>query len=485
MGKRRVFLDTRKVVAIDGSLSQRFWSAQKHGSPVLVGDKPWERWGVSIFGNVYHDQGRFRMWYMSWPEVPPGGNSSYVAYAESTDGIHWEKPELGIEAYQGSTKTNLLNLVRTVPSIMIDPNPSDPAYRYRAAGYIGVDRVKQERGRVYPGTGFYTAHSADGLHWTEYPAAGPIGTVHDVGNFIRDEPRGRFLGATKQMLRYDLLDRRSVAVIFSQDFLDWTKPKTILVPDALDDRVAWERGHHHAEFYGMGLEAYDDFLVGYLWLYWADLPLRPGYRYGMWGQMDCQLVYSFDGEYWYRTPSREPFIHLGERGDFDGNQIFTATRSTIVGDEVWIYYSADAHEHAFYYSKVWRPRTDIAWDSYPYYNESTISVAKIKRDRYASLTTCGQGSATVAHGVPDGARLLVNARASLGAVRAQILDAGGAPLDGFTLAECVPFTGDSLRGEVRWTARSLAELPPDRDIRIQFVLDDADLFAYELAGSMA
>jgi hypothetical protein len=480
MGKRRILLDTRTVKAVDGGITQRFWSAEKHGGPVLEGDRPWERWGVSLFGNVHYDQGRYRMWYMAWPEAPPGGNSSFVAYAESHDGIHWEKPELGIEPFEGNRDTNLLNLVRTVPSIIIEPDNSDPGHRYRAAGYIGAPRVLKERGRQYPGTGFYKAHSADGLHWTEYPADGPIGTVHDVGTFIRDAPRQCYVGTAKQMIRYDLLDRRSVSVILSDDFQQWTRPKTILVPDALDDRVARERGLHHAEFYGMGMEAYDDFLVGFLWVYWASLPLRPGYQYGMWGQMDCQLVYSYDGEYWHRTPTRQPFIPLGQRGDFDGNQLYTATRPVVMGDEVWLYYTGDVHEHAFYYDKAWQQRTDIDWRRNGYFKESSISVAKIKRDRYASLSTCGQGSITIAHGLPDGARLLVNARAPAGSVKAQILDDTGAPLAGFGLADCLGFIGDSLNGEITWAGQTLDTLRPDCDIRIQFVLDDADLFAYEL-----
>jgi hypothetical protein len=315
MGKRRILLDTRHVQTTEGDITQRFWPATKHPGPVLSGDKPWERFGVSLFGNVHHDRERFRMWYMAWPDVPPSGNSTLVAYAESHDGITWEKPALGIEPFEGNPNTNLLDLVRTVPSVILDRDDPDPSRRYKVGGYIGAESVLKHRGRHYPGDGFYVAHSPDGLHWTESAADRPMGTPHDVGTFIRDEPRGRYLGAVKQMLRPGLPLRRSIGMVSSEDFHHWTPPKTILVADALDDRIARDRGFHHAEFYGMGLHAHDDFLVGFVWIFWVDPLLYPVPRYGtglgMWGQMDCHIVYSYDGDYWFRTPDRQPFISLG------------------------------------------------------------------------------------------------------------------------------------------------------------------------------
>jgi hypothetical protein len=419
------------------------------------------------------------MWYMAWPDVPPSGNSSFVAYAESHDGITWEKPALGIEPFEGNLNTNLLDLVRTVPSVILEPDDPDPARRYKVGGYIGAESVLKHRGRHYPGDGFYVAHSPDGLHWTESAADRPMGTPHDVGTFIRDEPRGRYLGAVKQMLRPGLPLRRSIGMVSSEDFHHWTPPKTILVADTLDDRIARDRGFHHAEFYGMGLHAHDDFLVGFVWIFWVDPLLYPVPRYGtglgMWGQMDCHLVYSYDGDYWFRTPDRQPFISLGQRGEFDGSQILTATAPTQVGDELWLYYTGYAHQHGFYLHDEWRNRSDIG-------HESSISIAKIKQDRYASLSAIGKGSVTIRHGAPDGKRLLVNARAPFGMVKAQVLDADGAPIDGFSVEDCAGFSGDHVRGEIRWNGHSLAELSLDRDIALRFVLEEADLFAYELAG---
>ena len=202
MGKRRIMLDTRKVSTVDDSITHRFWPATKHPEPVLLGDRPWERFGPLLFGTVMFDQARYRMWYNPYPVVPPPGNSYYVGYAESFDGLHWEKPDLVIEPYGDSQRTNLVNLIRHNPSVVLDVDDPDSEQRFKATGYVGTEQIMKERNAAYPGNGYYLAHSPDGLHWTEYPAIGPIGTVHDVGNFISDEPRGRYFGTVKQQVRY-------------------------------------------------------------------------------------------------------------------------------------------------------------------------------------------------------------------------------------------------------------------------------------------
>ncbi len=477
MGKRRVLLDTRPLIAMDGNVSHRFWAAEKLGQPVLEGDRPWERYGVQVYGSVFLDGGRYRMWYNCAPEVPTRANFCHVGYAESSDGVRWEKPVLGIDPFADTKETNLLNLYRHFPSVMIDSSEPDPAHRYKATGFVARGWT-QERGGKYSKTGFYTAYSADGLRWTDYEHE-PL-QVDDTGGFIKDEHRQRFTGFVRPQPRYDLIDRRSLGIVTSQDLTHWSRPWTILVPDGEDDRMARDRGFHHAEFYGMAIHPFEDFLVGIMWVFWVYLPLRAKDRMGMWGIIDCQLVYSYDGSYWHRTPDRQPFIPLGTRGDFDAAMIQTAVRPVEVGDEVWIYYTGSPHQHHYYTTKDWQTRDDIDYKAKMYWNEDVISIAKIKRDRYASFSTWDQGSLTVRHGRPDGRRLLINARSPRGWVKAQVLDVGGSPLEGLGLQECRPFTGDSVRGEITWAGRSLTDLSPDQEIQLRFVLDDADLYAYEL-----
>lgn len=470
MGTQRILVDTRGVISIDGAVTHTFWPAKAHDAPVLVGDRPWERFGVSS-ANVIRDGDRYRMWYLAWPEVPPAGNSSFVAYAESEDGIQWEKPDL--------SGSNIVNLARHQASVVHDPDDPDPTRRYKAVGMIQSGRVAQERGLQFQKSGFYLATSPDGIVWEEADRTTPVIETHeDVGFFMRDTPRNRYIGYVKRSVPYDLLDRRSVAITASQDFQTWTPPRLTLVPDGLDDRMARERGCNHAEFYGLAMDAYPGFLIGFLWVYWPTLPLRAGTRYGWFGQMDVQLIYSFDGAYWFRTPRREPILTWGERGRFDESRVTIGCRPVHVGDEIRLYYSGSAREHAFHHGHDCRDRTDIDWQGREYWQVFSIGFASLKRDRYASLSACGVASFTVRHGHRNGTRLLLNARALHGCVKAEILDRAGRSIQGFSRDDAIPFEGDALDAEVRWRNRTFADLPGNEELSIRFHLDNADVFAY-------
>src|SRR6185369_8438733 len=68
---------------------------------------------AQFYGSVIRIGGKFRMWYMAGSD---NGNVNSVdtsfrpAYAESKDGIHWVKPELGLSEFAGNKRNNLLEL---------------------------------------------------------------------------------------------------------------------------------------------------------------------------------------------------------------------------------------------------------------------------------------------------------------------------------------------------------------------------------------
>jgi hypothetical protein len=90
------------------------------------------------------------------------------------------------------------------------------------------------------------------------------------------------------------------------------------------------------------------------------------------------------------------------------------------------------------------------------------------------------GSVLLHHGQVRGRGLRVNARAPYGSVRAAVLDAGGREIPGLGLAQCRPFHGDAVAGEITWNECDLAAVPAGEDVSIRFVLQDADLYAYEV-----
>ena len=51
---------------------------------------------------------------------PLPGRIVGLAYAESSDGVHWEKPNLGLVEFEGSKENNLLMLYDTESHLYLD-----------------------------------------------------------------------------------------------------------------------------------------------------------------------------------------------------------------------------------------------------------------------------------------------------------------------------------------------------------------------------
>jgi len=72
-------------------------------------DRPWEQGClITAWGNVLHEEdGRLRMWYWAFPPADGEPDVGGFCYAESTDGLRWEKPELGLVEFRGSRANNI------------------------------------------------------------------------------------------------------------------------------------------------------------------------------------------------------------------------------------------------------------------------------------------------------------------------------------------------------------------------------------------
>src|SRR3954469_1794739 len=124
--------------------------AQKHpDNPVLRhGPQGAPDHGHAVmYGSVLHIDGKFRMWYLGMIQtIIERGNAPGwwrpMCYAESDDGVHWTKPELGLEELNGSKKNNIcliegevfsLTRVNDFLTVIHDPADPDPARRYKCA----------------------------------------------------------------------------------------------------------------------------------------------------------------------------------------------------------------------------------------------------------------------------------------------------------------------------------------------------------------
>jgi hypothetical protein len=117
-----------------------------------------------FYGSVLAEAGKFRMWYypVAHGDGPGDLTQGPVCYAESHDGVHWVKPNLGQVEFRGSRANNAIRLpdakIEGV-EVLRDETDPDPKQRYKMVynPHDGNDWTIR------------TATSPDGIRWTANP----------------------------------------------------------------------------------------------------------------------------------------------------------------------------------------------------------------------------------------------------------------------------------------------------------------------------
>lgn len=441
---------------------------------VIQPDRPWESPVVQMLShNVIHDPetGLFRLWYncfeRKWYE--PCGmevESSFVLYAESTDGVNWDKPSLGLHEVEG-TKDN--NVCLTAPGcgvmwpgVMEDPDERDPARRYKLLGH----------GTVGPDHGIVVYFSPDGIDWTEYPHNPVLYARIDCGDSHclmgqRDPRSGRYVATIRPVdwylsypdipyYRYDRGDpqdtrlaatcsHRRVGISFSDDFTVWSPPRQVLAAD-LDDPPG-------TQMQGMTLCPYEDHYLGFIIMHYAD---------GTDDTIDAQLAVSDDLLHWQRIGGRRPFLPVGDEGPWQSKMVFAISGQPIrVGNELLFYYNA--HRSTHYTENGNR--------------HGAIGLAKLRLDGFVSMHADGEGFLMTKPFTHDGQTLRVNADAQGGELRVEILDEKGRPRDGWVSA---PVNTDDVEHTITWPDGLDLQQLQGQPVRLKFHLRDTHLYSFSI-----
>ncbi|MCB1087404.1 MAG: hypothetical protein KDM63_10190, partial [Verrucomicrobiae bacterium] len=146
----RFLLLDRRIIETTENATLSVGTVQKHPANPLFGeDRPWEKRFDNLYGNVVYDSesNRYRCWYSPFivdhsargmtleerqqPYRPPKGREMSLCYAESEDGIHWEKPDLGLIEYEGGKQNNLVWRSIHGAGVFRDPHETDPRRAYK------------------------------------------------------------------------------------------------------------------------------------------------------------------------------------------------------------------------------------------------------------------------------------------------------------------------------------------------------------------
>jgi len=163
-----------------------------------------------FYGTVIPMGDELRMWYLGSGHLD-GDFFCRICYATSRDGVHWERPNLGLVSYNGNRDNNLIDLPGIEGSIasfavLHDPTEADPQRRFKM-----TIQCKYYRGRLS------VAYSPDGLRWTQSPN-NPCGVNIEMSGLIRH--KGCYYVNGHGSFQYGM--KRNLITYASYDFENWT-----------------------------------------------------------------------------------------------------------------------------------------------------------------------------------------------------------------------------------------------------------------------
>ena len=463
---RQLFVDDFLISDIEG-LTRQFHTPVKYAdNPLMPGGS------VGVLHDTAHNQ--MRMW-------------NGARYFTSTDGFHWDAPELGPNG------NVVLHGGGDLRGFMVNIDLPEMDYRYKAV------LEHRHNPQTNDPAGFYLYHSRDGLNWERCPDRPILQRSHN--NMFPGDFQPHSTGSERQFIwhphapdrfqshgvgdtssfRYDPILKRYIfdgkfniymppekfdelglvtdgkyrirlrTFSESDDLIHWTPPRFMMFPDQYDppDR------HIYAHV-GFNYESM-----------WIGIIQTMQVQNTGWKQMDMQLSYSRDGRHWSRPHERQPFISLGDGDSWEADYSGTAFTAPVLKD----------NELFFYYFGSRNPaRDDNPGGPWPTY----VGVATLRQDGFASLNANDSPGMLITRPLQfTGNSLYVNAAVEEGGwIKAALMSRDSEPIAGYSLEEAHTISDDSTASRMTWKTNEVLVSPENDHHRIQFELKNAKLYAF-------
>jgi len=358
-----------------------------------------------------------------------------ACYAQSKDGLTWEKPKLGICEFEGSKENNIVwtgaGTHNFVP--MFDGNPAcapDARFKALAGGSTTVDGKKKGCLHAYK--------SPDGLHWSLLSEGVITAGAFDSQNLaFWDAVRGEY----RAYWRIFTSKVRAIRTATSKDFVKWENQADLTYGDAPAEHL-----------YTNAIQPYcraPHLFVGF------PTRFQPKTQ-----QVEPVFMTSRDGVSFRRWP--EELIPITAPKDRDGN------RSNYMAHGLL--------------QLPGKPRELSVYATEAYYKGPASRVRRFtfRTDGFISVRAAAEGELLSKPLQFGGKRLELNYCAGAGgSIRVEIQDAAGKALPGFSLAECQPLAGDDIAGVVKWQSGGNLGAIAGKPVRLRFALKGADLYSMQ------
>ncbi len=444
-----LFVDDFLIDRMDG-VQLQLHHPQPQGTALAL-DSPWEG-PVSGYPSIVPTDDGWRMYFRGWPDLD---GEAFVCVADSSDGIEWNRPSLGLVEFQGSTDNAIIMSDSTMAGERGAHNftpfrdtredvPDDERYKALTYGPDVGERLHS----------LQAYSSADGIHWKPMNEGRPVFKAGDPKVMLDSQNVG-FWDETAGV--YRLYGRnwvgpvRHVFMSTSDDFIEWSEPQSLDFGDTplehlyTNATVPYDRAPHI-------LMAFPKRFVPQRRVVedWKDMGLSEGV-----------FMTSRDGLHWHRH--MEAFIRPGLGADRWTERSFMVARGLIPTSE---------REISVYWME--------------HYRRPTVRIVRgtVRTDGFVSVNAPYHGGEMVTKPFTfEGSRLVLNASTSAaGSIRVEMQDADGRPLPGLTLADCPEIYGDELELPVPWPPQARLSGWAGTPVRLRFVMRDADLYAMRFAA---
>lgn len=452
---RQLFIDNSMIRRMKG-VSLRMHEPVPR-EKVFTFDQPWEG-KTSWSPVVLRDGDLFRMWY----RAARPDRRYHTCYAESTDGVHWERPSLGLFEFQGSKENNIVITDIDVLHVGVfrdDGSDVPEAERYKA---VGGGHVRKKRPEQKEGTArkLFGLASPDGIHWSRVKGgeALVVGPEEDPSF---DSPVDAFWDPRYGLYRIYVRGRRpsgkkgkgdtrrrAIRTTTSKDFLNWEPLEYIDIDeDPWKEHLYTNSCHlyYRAPYYLMFPKRFE--------------PVRkfcPEWEYE--GQSDVVFMAGRDGRRFFRL-FRDAFLRPG------------------LDPRNWHERAIGISSHA-----VKTGAGEMSLYSLQNYRTDSIHLRRfsLREDGFVSLSAPWEsGEATTRPLEVKGSALEINySTSAVGYVKLELQDQGGQPLPGHSLADCEEIFGDEISRVVKWGRSPDVRGLENRPVRIKFAMKDADLYSF-------
>lgn len=422
------------------------------GEVVLTFDKPWEG-RYCGYVTVIADGDQYRLYYRGLPAAGKDGSDAEVTcVAESTDGITFTRPSLGLFEAEGSKENNIV-LANAAPfshnfAPFLDSRPGCPANeRYKAIAGTSS-------------TGLHGFVSADGFHWTKLD--GPL-FEHEGEGFSFDSQNNGFWSASEQAyvsyFRTWRNDVRWISRRTSPDFREWGPMEDMSYGDTphenlyTNQTIAYARAPH----------IYVAFAARFM----------PGRRVVSTAQAEA-----IGGEAKYSGDCSDT-VFMSSRG---GNRYDRTFMEGFIRPGVGL--------------NNWTSRTNYPTRGLVQSSDSTMSLfvqrnygqtthhlqrLTLRTDGFASLNAGYDGGEFITKPVTfDGSRLVINfSTSAAGSIWVELQSEDGKAIPGFELDACDEIIGDEIARTVTWRGSENVAAVAQRPVKLRFKMKDADVYAIQ------